>query len=187
MQSISIVNLVTQWQQTPRLRVGGMVVLLIIFFLGLDSLTNYKVEIEQDYIAVEKRHQKLQAIAGQSWQKSAENTRALRIEFERNLWQAETKGLAQAKIQSWLNGKVKIDGLKTSVSSATELAESEQLWQVNIDIKGVMNWQQLIKLLGQVELNTTAMIVDALSIQSTKKALRVEMQLTSVFQASVTN
>ena len=180
-------ELVRQWQQTPRLRIGAMIVLLIIFFLGLDSLTRYKEEIVTNYVITEKKYQKMQHIAQQKWGEKADQTRASLVEFEQNLWQAETKGFAQAKIQSWLNRKIKIKGLKTNVSSATELVETSQLWQVETEIKGIMSWQQLIKLLGAIELNPENMLINTLTIQTSKNLLRIEMQLTSIFQASVTN
>ena len=185
MKGLDTEELVRQWQDTLLLRVGAMIILLIIFFLCLDSLTNYKAEIEQDYISTEKRYQKLQHIAQQQWGEKAEQTRASLIEFEQNLWQAETKGFAQAKIQSWLNRKIKIKGLKTNVSSAIELTETSQLWQVETEIKGVMNWQELIKLLGIIELNPHNMLINTLTIQTSRNLLRIEIKLTSIFQASV--
>lgn len=186
MKSPDLTELLEQWQQTPRLRIGAMVILIIIFFLCLDSLASYKIEIEQDYLTTEKKHQKLQNIAQQQWGEKAEQTRASLIEFEQNLWQAETKGLAQANIQSWLNREIKIEGLKTNVSSATELVETSQLWQVDIKIKGSMSWQQLINLLGLIELNPHNMLIKALTIQASKDLLRIDVQLTSIFQASAT-
>jgi uncharacterized protein YxeA len=187
MQSPDIAELVLQWQQAPRLRIGAIIILMIVFFLGLDTLANYKTDIEQDYIATEKRYQKLQGISQQQWQEKAEKTRATRVELEQGLWQAETKGLAQAKIQSWLNRQIKIKGLQTNVNTAEELVESSQLWQVETEIKGVMNWQQLIKLLGTIELNPNNMLIQTLSIQASRKLLRVDIQISSIFQASVVN
>ena len=180
-------ELVRQWQETPRLRGGAMIILSIIFFLCLDSLTNYKAEIETDYVTTEKKYQKLHYIAQQQWSETAEQTRASLVEFEQNLWQAETKELAQAKIQSWLGRKIKIKGLNTHVSSATELVETSQLWQVETEIKGIMSWQQLVKLLGLIELNPNNMLIKALTIQTSTNQLRIEIQLTSIFQASAPN
>ncbi len=180
-------ELVRQWQQNPRLRGGAILILLIIFFLGLDSLTNYKTEIARDYVTTEKRYQKLQHIAQQQWSETVEQTRASLVEFEQNLWQAETKGFAQAKIQSWLNKKIKNKMLKTTVSLATELVETSQLWQVEAEIKGIVSWQQLIKLLGLIELNPHNMLIKSLAIQASKNQLRIEIQLTIIFQASAPN
>lgn len=129
----------------------------------------------------------MKSITQQQWGEKAAQTRASLIEFERNLWQAETKGLAQAKIQSWLNRKIKIKGVKTNVSSATELVETSKLWQIDTAIKGSMSWQQLITLLGFIELNPNNMLINTLTIRVSKSLLRIEIQLTSIFQASVVN
>lgn len=187
MKGLDKTALVIQWQQAPQLRVGVMIILLIVVFLCLDSLVNYKEEIEQNYVATQNKYQKLRNISEHDWEEKSEQTRALLIEFEKKLWQAETKGFAQAKIQSWLNKKIVIKGVRTTVSPATELPETSQLWQVEVELKGVMSWQQFIKLLGLIELNPHNMLINNLTVKTSKDLLRIEMQLINIFQASVKN
>ena len=181
----NIEQLVFQWRQTPRLRLGVFLIVVIVAGYILMLLNDFRDQGLRDMARQQSRLLKVQALSKQElWMARAKVARVFRIKNEALLWQAESKGLAQAKIQSWFTNKLPALGLK-KLTLDTELAADvpgrNKLWQVSANLKGAVDRLELISLLKLLELNDKLITVEQLRLKRTRSGLRLSLQARAWF------
>lgn len=177
-----------QWQENPRLRIGLALILLIIIVNGLLMVDDYRKNLLEEYGRQQKNLIKLHHAQQQTgWAGRAESIKNIRLQFENSLWRAESKGLAQANIQTWFNDKIQqlnLKNLEIAGASVDSDPKTPALWQVKIEIKGVLYDTDLLELLKQIEQNPQLIQIDQLQIhRDAKDQLSITLQASSYFQA----
>ncbi|EDN65245.1 hypothetical protein BGP_6296 [Beggiatoa sp. PS] len=110
----------------------------------------------------------------------------MRNQLEAQLWQAETKGLAQAVFQKWVNAqltKIKIEGrINLKVKPAVEVKLINHLWQVTADLTANVEPHKLIALIAAVTKHPQLTVIERLNIQKIKDKTRFSLLITAYFQ-----
>lgn len=181
----SLQQLLVQWRQTPRLRVGVLLMTAVVALYLVLLLADERDQALKDYQEQVVRLNKVQGLSDQQhWLERANQARATRIQFESRLWQAESKGLAQATLQTWFTRNLrseKLTGLSVDTELATEVPGNARLWQVTADLKGQIKRAQLVNLLKLLETNQQLITVEHLKLSRTRKDLEMQLQLRAWF------
>lgn len=184
----SIEQLQLQWRQNSRLRLGGLLVCAILSGYVLLLAGDYRDQLLEDYAQQQLRLRKLQNISKQAeWPQRAEQAQARLLRVEGLLWQAESKGLAQATLQSWFNRnlpKIGLRDLKVDTELAHEIPGGKGMWQATANLDGVLDRGQVVKLLGLLELHDKLITIEQLKITRTRKGFRMQLQLRAWFQGA---
>ena len=177
-----------QWRDTPRLRLGVVLITLILIGNGLLSLNDYRNHLIEDYDLQHAKLLKLHHIQQQTgWKEKAEQIKNLRMQYENSLWRAETRGLAQANVQTWLHEKLRqlqLTNLEVTGAKLQTQTAVPEVWQVVVEVKGTLYDSQLLDLLNQIEQNPKLMHIEQLQInRDLQDLLRINFQVSSYFQA----
>lgn len=185
-------QLLSQWQENPRLRIGLALIIAILATNSLFMLDDYRKTLIQ-----ESQHQQTSLIKLRSleqetgWAEKAESVKNIRLNYESKLWKAVSKGLAQANVQTWFNDKIKIlniNGLQISGTSVDTDLQAPDLWRVKLELKGTLYDLDLLGLLNYIEQNPNLMVVDQLQwVRGQNNLLVISLQTSSYFYASEKN
>ncbi|MEA1889029.1 MAG: hypothetical protein U9N50_04515 [Pseudomonadota bacterium] len=176
-----ISELFNQWRENPRLRFGVLIMIVIVAIYVFLFLEDIREKQEVEYQQEIERYQRMQAIAEQQyWPERAEQARSQRVQLQTGLWRAESQGLAQAALQSWLKRKLhklKLDTIKYDVAAVKPVPGINYIWQVPAHLKGALQLEQLIELLSLIELNKDLVRIEQLEIHRSKTAFRLDMAI----------
>ena len=178
-----------EFQQNLRLRVGsGLIVIILITYVIL-GLNDYDNRLQQDYQSAVTQLTQLQTMITQKfWLDRATKTQQLLAELEARLWQANTKGLAQATFQKWLNDQVnstKINNTRLIVDPAIEVEQHAYLWQVTAQLEGQFEAKKLNNLLLAIAQNIQITVTERLDIVLSTSRPNFTLIITAYFQAPV--
>ncbi len=177
-----------EWRQNPRLRIGALLILLILLWSGAELLRDQEAEAAKAYGREQTKLVRLQGIESQAqWLDLAEQARAARVKQEQTFWRAESLGLAQATIESWLTPKLhqlKLDDLKMKVDKAEALPDRKGIWRVPVTLSGGLKRSELTDLLGMLELNDRLVVIERLDLKPAKDGLLVDMVAAGLFLAA---
>ena len=119
------------------------------------------------------------------WPKRVVEAQGQRTQLEAHLWQAETLGLAQAAVQSWLTQQLtplNLTGLQVDVGQPEALASGfDDLWRVPIQLQGQISRHQMVRLLNTIEYNQKLTNVQFFHFLSVGDGLRINLQLQAFF------
>ena len=176
-----ITELFNQWRENPRLRFGVLIIIVVIAIYIFLSLEDIREKQEVEYNQEIERYQRMLVIAEQRfWPERAAQARSQRVQLQAGLWRAESPGLAQAALQSWLKQKLhkfKLDSIKYDVGAVKPVPGLNYIWQVPAHLKGVLQLEQLIDLLSLIELNKDLVRIEQLEIHRSKKAFRLDLAI----------
>lgn len=180
-------ELVSQWQENPRLRMGLVLIVLIVVSNGLLMVDDYRNSLYEEYSREYNTLLKLRYVQQQSdWKERAESIKNIRLQLENSLWRAETKGLAQANVQTWFNEKIQqfnLNGLEIAGASVQSDPKTPVIWQVVVEIKGTLHDRGLLELLNNIEQNPQLMQVEQLQVnRDLQDLLRITLQVNCYFQ-----
>jgi len=180
-------QLLTELRQNTRLRMGIWAIIVILLSYTSLWLKDYNIEIQQQYREAVTQLNRLRAVANQTqWTQRAIQAQRLRNQLEAQLWQAETKGLAQAVFQKWVNAqltKIKIEGrINLKVKPAVEVKLINHLWQVTADLTANVEPHKLIALIAAVTKHPQLTVIERLNIQKIKDKTRFSLLITAYFQ-----
>ena len=175
-------EIVSEWKQNPRLRIGGWLSIAIIAVYGLLLLGDVSEAMIVDYQQDLARLQRIQGVQQQDdWPDRAQQARAQLVQLQAGLWRAESRGLAQASIQSWMNRQLKFEHVRHEVEPAKAVSLGGGLWKVTAELKGAIQRHELIELLKRLELNKQLLRVDQLDIKQSRNADRMSMIISAYF------
>ncbi len=193
----SVTSLIAKIQDNPRLRLGVLLIIGIIWLYGLLILRDESRLAASQYQTVAKKVARLQAEANQSeWAARVEPVRALQLELESRMWHEGTIGLAQATFQDWLNQAVQQSNLVRAVVSVaaqedntqdkntavkTPPAPNPDIWKVSAKIGFDFTPKGLYALIGRLEDHDKQIIIESLVVRSLPLP-RADMVLVAYFQ-----
>jgi len=155
-----------EWRQNPRLRMGGWLILIIMMAYAIMRLSDLEDAIKNDYQRKARHLDELKALTQQKeWINRADAAKALIVQMEGRLWRANSRGLAQANVQIWVDNLLKekhITEARTQVEPARDITGYKGIWQVSAKIDAAFNPRQLADLLYTVESHQQLVVVEQL-------------------------
>ncbi len=177
-------QLTNELRQNPRLRIGLGIIVALLLTYGLSRLHVYEKQLQQNYQEVTGRWQQLKEVAGQTqWANHAQQAVVLREQLEQQLWQANTKGMAQAVLQTWLQeeiffAQIKDAGLK--MQTTLSVPKYPNLWQISAELQADFEPKTLQKLLLAIEGYEKLTVVERLEIRYASRS-RMTLGVTAYF------
>lgn len=162
-----------QWQTNHRLRLGIIVIVAICLYLVYQAMADVVGQVEVRCQEHGEQIARLQGLVGQdAWQQRRDDARNVRLVMESRLLQADSRGLAQASAQTWLDSVLKKQQIKQSrvqVDPPVQLAHLAGVWQVAASMQGVFQPQALVNILLELESSSHLLVVDRLEVQGNKR------------------
>jgi hypothetical protein len=180
-------TLLVEIRNNHRLRWGIWAILGISASYGVLLLEDWRIELENEYQNVSRRWQQVQQVVSQpEWPRRDQQAREQYSQLQSRLWQANTQGLAQASLQSWLDGKAKQVGLQNHtirVDPAITL-DKVNVWQVKAQLEAEFQQDRLFDLLLLLAESPQWIVVERLDISQTTRQTRLQMWVVAYFQAN---
>lgn len=184
MQTVWWEPVLAEWRRNLRLRLG--VLALAVILAGYAALV-----LNDELKPLRAEHQRLrQQLAGvrtlaeqRFWEERLNAARTLRVQLEGRLWQAESRGLANADVQNWVNAQLKaakIVATRIQVEPARELVDHPGLWEVTARIEGPLTLANLRELLRGLEGDPRLTVIERLEAQGSPP--RFALGLKAYFQ-----
>ena len=179
-------SFIKELRNNSRLRIGlGVIIVILASYIFL-LLDEYRQKLQTEHQTLVKRLAQLEGVTQQTqWNQRATDTRGLLVQLEDKLWRANSKGLAQANLQAWLDSQIKaaaITETRLTMESTVDSTKYDNLWQVSAQINGNFTATSLDTLLLAFTKNPQWVIVDRLEIYRTKPA-KFLLVVTAFFQA----
>ena len=164
----TVSSLLLEWRQSSWIRLGGWLIIAIILTYGLLLLSDWEDTLKAEYSDMAGRVGRLEALTAQSdWSVRAKSARALRVQMEGRLWRAESRGLAHAMVQTWLDTllkKVQIVELRIHVDPAVDVSGHDGVWQVTAKVEGKFDSRKLADLLYAIETHPQLATVEQMDV-----------------------
>lgn len=187
MKNEAVSLILNEWQQNLRFRSGGWIILFIILTYLLMLLSDWGKNFSTAYRESAERLEKLELLARQKeWIERADSAKTVAVQMEGRFWKANSRGLAQAQVQTWLDNLLKnkdIRDARTQVEPVREMAEYEGIWQVAFRIEALFEPRKLAELLRTAEGSEQIVTVEQLDAVYNKSP-RFTLVLKAYFQAS---
>lgn len=163
-----LAQVVGEWRQNRRLRVGAMLVILILCANLALSLSAKRAEASVQFARDADLLERLaQASSEAAWPQRASEAESRLAELRETLPPARSDGLAQAELQAWLTD------LASDAMVANALVRVETSLEVP-DQPGI--WQVIARLDGNIEPARVHALVRALSVAPWIRTERLEIQ-----------
>ncbi len=179
-----------EWRHNTRFRLGGWTVLLIIMTYAILMIHDYDKSLRTLSCDIAKRLRRLQMISlEKEWVQRVETAKAVNVQMESRLWQADSRGLAQAAVQLWLDKVLKdsqMADVRLRVEPVIDIQENKHVWQVPATIEGPFDKKKLHNLLKLIETNSFLVSVEQLDIvkQTDTRSGSFSMIVKAFFRAS---
>ena len=182
-------QLLAELRQNIRLRFGLWLIIVILMSYTIIRLNDYNKRLNQEYQEAAIHLNRLQTVANQTyWEDRARQALSSRYHLEGRLWQASTKGLAQANFQKWLNTQLtraKIDeNVQLKVDAAKNVANVANVWQVTAKLDANFEAKKFNLLLETLTKNLQLTKIERLNIRLTRKRLKFSLIIVAFFPSS---
>lgn len=169
--------LLLELRQNFRLRIGLWLIIGLFLSYAVIFLNTYQGKIKKDYQEALHRLHQLRTIAKQTqWPQRATQIHQLLQQLEARLWQAETKGLAQAMFQSWLQEEMyfaQFENPRLDMQAPLEVPNYPQIWQVTADLNAGISPIKLHQFLSGLLQNPQLVAIEKLDIRFSRVNLTI--------------
>lgn len=146
---------VQRWQEQPRLRLAGWVILALLVINLVLVCADWKTARQQDYVSAAEELRKMQYLAKQSyWPERAVQAEDRLAQFRAHLWRAQNASLARADVQAWLDIEVKKAGLqdpRAMVLDPVDFDNGKHDPRVEVQLRGTFDPASFGRLLYAIE------------------------------------
>lgn len=161
--------LVAQIRANPRLQVGVLAIgLLLLAGLWL-ALGDWRNALRAETAQVQDRAQRMQSLAGQDvWLERAEEAERIAQRLIAELPLADSPGLAQAALQSWLRDVVATTGTdaRIGVEPPVRLDSPPGALRISATVAGSLPARQVQEIIRRIEGHTNLMTIESALIVS---------------------
>ena len=182
-----ISSLITELRRNTRLRVGVWAIVTILLTYTVMVINDYHKQLKKDYDKALASLNQLQSIAQQTqWAERASGAQELRTQLAARLWQANTKGLAQAMFQTWIQEEIffaKVEKPILVVGDAMDVPKYPQFWRVTAKLTGAFVPKRLFALLAEIAKNPRLAVTERLDIRHHQKRPKFIMVVSAYFKA----
>ncbi|MEN9460212.1 MAG: hypothetical protein RIS84_232 [Pseudomonadota bacterium] len=183
---MSFDKLLEELRNNTRLRLGIWLILAIVLGYSLLVMDDYRKQLATEHQTLAERLDKLETLVKQTvWTERATAAHALQVQVESKLWVANSKGLAQANVQAWLDSQLKVLKVaepRLKVEAAVENSQHRNLWQVSGQIDGIFTPASMEQFLLNIATHPQWILVERLEIRQGQPS-RFTMVVTAYFQA----
>ena len=169
----SLTHIKQEWQGNQRLRFGGWLIFAILLIYCLVLLSDKVKSVEGESRDFYSRLEKLQVLTRQSeWPARAQAARSVRVQMESRLFTAESRGLAQANIQTWLDGwvkKIQLAKVRVQVEQARSVSGHQGVLQVTATVDGRFERDKVVELIKSIEIADHLMVIEQFDVIRRKK------------------
>jgi len=168
-----------------RLRLGVWAIAFILGWQVFGVLDDYLGKLQAEYRSEQIGYARLRAAADEDyWQGRAEEARRRRVSFEQRLWAADSKGFAQAAVQTWLGSELRKAGMPEARIDARvdEERAIKGVWRVTANVEGEGDWARVAPLLAAVEANEHTTSVERFELRQAGR-WRFRLSIAAYFQA----
>ena len=194
-------NFIAQIRNNPRLRWGLWLIFGIFWLYAVLLLRDQFRDKSEQYANAVKKVERLQAeVRQKEWLERVEEARALKVQMESRLWQADSSGLAQASFQDWLNqmflqaaigrpsmtlSAVEDKGSGMTDAEKKETVIPEDLWKIKAKLEFDFNPATFLSLMTQMVSHEKKTVFESLVIRK-EPVPRVEAVVVAYFQKQKT-
>ncbi|MBO3274593.1 hypothetical protein JFY56_05120 [Pseudomonas sp. Milli4] len=179
-------HLSAQWQEQPRLRAAGWVILALLVAHLVALSADWQESRRHDVMEAGKSLAKMQALAKQDyWPTHAIQAEDALAKLRSQLWQARNPALARADVQAWLDTEIrKAELLEARVNVLPPLGfeEGQRDARIEAQVRGRFDAVSFGRLLSALESAPRWVSIDALEI-SNRVSPSINMQLSFHFLA----
>ncbi len=166
-----------QWRQSPILRYGALGVVAVVLLYGYLVMSDARTAAIAETERLAERLGRLEALQGeQVWTQRADRARQLRVRIESRLWEADTPGIAQAELQSWLRRQAAQSGMPNPQLSLGEPDAVEGvpgLVAVSAQLEGQFSPDVLRGLLERIETHERHIAIQRLEVRGNRLVIGV--------------
>ncbi len=175
---------IIELRNNTRLRMGVWLIIALLLGYSIMLLNDYRLKTQQEYNSVVEQLSQLKTIANQSqWLDRTAEIQQVREQIQAKLWQANTKGLAQATFQQWLRTISKqIDIKRLQVDPALDVPKYVDVWQVTAKLRGDFTKQNLTSFLLQIDTSPSLVVTEMLDVYESKEQLKLVIIVKAYFQ-----
>lgn len=182
---INLSSFLEEWRDNQRLRLGGRLILAILLIYAVLLFSDGQKSVERESRDLYERIERLKTLTRQSgWPERAQAARAVLVQMESGLFTVESRGLAQANIQTWLDSQIKktsIDKARVQVDQARSVPGRDDILQVTASVDASFDREKVIELIKRIETNAHIMVIEQLDIIRQKRE-RFTLVLKAYFQ-----
>jgi hypothetical protein len=157
-----------QLQTNRRLRWALYAAYALAMAFAVDRLTIWLDDARSAYRELAVRYSKTQRAAEQQqWIQRAEAVRQRVARMEKRLWQADSPGLLQANVQSWVEEGLARDGMgdvRVNVTRPVSAMEADGVLQVDVQLQGPLSPGALRSFVHRVEQSERAHRIQRLDV-----------------------
>jgi hypothetical protein len=166
-------DLLKELQSNTRLRIGIWLIMAIMIIYGL-MLINDNLKLKQvEFQSTVKHFNQIKNVSEQkSWLKRRKKIKKILIELQDKLWGIDSKGLAQASLQNWIDEKIKMSEIekpRVKVEPAISVSKYENVWSCTAKLNGVFTSKSLEEFVYYISKSKTLMIVERLEMRKSKR------------------
>ncbi len=151
-----------------RLRLGAWLIVAILAGYLILFIAARQQALKGEYLEQSAQAARLTALAGHTgWLERAKAAKASLVQLESQLSQVESRGLAQAQVQTWLENHLKklhIRAARSQVEQAAKVHGNRNVLQVRATVQAPYEPAGFAKLLRAVEVGPPLMAVEQLDI-----------------------
>ena len=170
-------TLLLELRQNIRLRLGLWGIIGLLLSYALVFINTYQGKIKQEHQEALHRLHQLQTVAKQTqWPQRANQTHQLLQQLEAKLWRAETKGLAQAMFQSFLQEEIyfaQFDNPRLEMQAPLDVPNYPEVWQVTAQLNAGIIPTRLYQFLSMLLQNPQLIVIEKLDIRFSRINLTV--------------
>lgn len=165
---LALSPLLTELRTNQRLRLACWLILLILCSYALLLMTDRQRLVAEEYGRLNAQAKKLAARTNRiEWQERAVAAKGIRVQLESTLFQAESRGMAQANVQSWLNSliqKHQMSDARLQVKQAVDLSGYPDIRQVAATIEAPFYYSKFMALLYDLETDKRLLTIEQMDI-----------------------
>jgi hypothetical protein len=181
---VLIDRLKVEWHSSQFFRLGLLGVVLLLAGYGWLVMDDINRQLERELVGSRQQKQRLIAMQNENfWSDRAQQARNLRVQLESQFWQADTKGLAQANLQSRLDRLLRqkaVINMKMQIEDPVDVEGLEGLWQIDVLIEGAIAPSGMLDLLNEIETNPQVIFVNSLDFERQRFRMRLRTFVQSI-------
>lgn len=158
----------TELAANPRLRLGAWLVVALVLLSQVLLQAGRVQAAHADYDAAANRLQRAEALLGrQDWPELLAAERAANAKIDALLWQADTEGIAQARLQAVLGDMVARIGFENALvrsGVSQPLPALPDVWRVQMRVSGSCEPAVALRLLHEIAKHPQSFVVDRLDM-----------------------
>lgn len=152
-----------EWARNPRLQLGVWVIAATLGLYLLLVLHDWRQALQQRHVERSEYLQKMRSLVGQDeWVERAEQAAQIRRSLEAEIPGADSLGLAQAGVQTWVRDMATAAGgtIQVQTQPPRPVPGRDDLWRVPVVLSGALDARSVVQMISQIEKRGSLTVVE---------------------------